>query len=450
MDADGDFVVAWQSSGQDGSQYGIYARRYNAAGQALGGEFLVNEGATADHQAFASVAMDDAGNFVVAWRSADADNWGVYARRYNAAGQPRGDLFAVNQAVTGEQGPPAVAMDADGDFVVTWGTAPVHGGARGVAARRFTASGAASDEFVVQPDGLTVLRGTAVAAAGDGDFVVSWLDSTGVSARRYDAQGIPLSNRIQVSRAGVPVVAQLLSVSTDAAGERFVVAWHDALVGARTEIFARRFAPGPRVLAAAHEMSYAPGRLLFRLDRHADSGSFTAADIEIRNVDTGRVINPELLTSYTASSMTATATFAGPRGTALADGNYRLTLRGGGVTDLAGYPFAGDAVVDFFVLAGDVNRDRSVDGTDFALLAANFGKTAMTFGQGDLNGDERVDGADFSILATNFGRTVPAPAAPVAPAAVSVNSLSPPTKRPPRNVVRHLQRNARHPNLRRP
>src|SRR5687767_6471612 len=29
-DADGEFVVAWQSAGQDGSGYGVYARRYNA------------------------------------------------------------------------------------------------------------------------------------------------------------------------------------------------------------------------------------------------------------------------------------------------------------------------------------------------------------------------------------------------------------------------------------
>ena len=29
MDADGDFVVTWNSYGQDGSEYGIYAQQYN-------------------------------------------------------------------------------------------------------------------------------------------------------------------------------------------------------------------------------------------------------------------------------------------------------------------------------------------------------------------------------------------------------------------------------------
>ena len=35
MDADGDFVIAWASSGQDGSHGGVYAKRFNAQGQEL-------------------------------------------------------------------------------------------------------------------------------------------------------------------------------------------------------------------------------------------------------------------------------------------------------------------------------------------------------------------------------------------------------------------------------
>ena len=35
MDSAGDFVVAWQSYGEGGSSYGVYAQRYTAAGAAL-------------------------------------------------------------------------------------------------------------------------------------------------------------------------------------------------------------------------------------------------------------------------------------------------------------------------------------------------------------------------------------------------------------------------------
>jgi hypothetical protein len=97
MDADGDFVVTWSSYGQDGSGYGVYAQRYNAAGVAQGTEFRVNT-ATSYNQQYSTVAMDTDGDFVVTWSSYDQDGsgWGVYAQRY----KPRGWLKAVSSAST--------------------------------------------------------------------------------------------------------------------------------------------------------------------------------------------------------------------------------------------------------------------------------------------------------------------------------------------------------------
>src|SRR4051812_25381316 len=104
-DGDGDFVAVWQSTNQDGDGYGIYAQRYSAAGQALprpagvpagqgAGEFRINT-TTAQVQKQPSVAIDAAGDFVVAWQSLAQDgsnpvSYGVYAQRYDAAGNPQG------------------------------------------------------------------------------------------------------------------------------------------------------------------------------------------------------------------------------------------------------------------------------------------------------------------------------------------------------------------------
>jgi hypothetical protein len=89
----------------------------------------------------------------------------------------------------------------------------------------------------------------------------------------------------------------------------------------------------------------------------------------------------------------------------------------------------------FFALAGDLNRDRSVSGTDFAILAGNFGRTGMTFAQGDLNGDGAVGGSDFAILAANFGESLTA--APALVSATAPTDVAPsaavvpaPTRRP--------------------
>jgi hypothetical protein len=97
MDADGDFVIAWQSFAQDGSNYGVYAQRYNAAAVPQGTEFRVNTHVS-DRQESPSVAMDGQGNFAVLWQSnlQDGAQRGVYGQAYNAAGIAQGGEFRVN------------------------------------------------------------------------------------------------------------------------------------------------------------------------------------------------------------------------------------------------------------------------------------------------------------------------------------------------------------------
>jgi hypothetical protein len=55
------------------------------------------------------------------------------------------------------------------------------------------------------------------------------------------------------------------------------------------------------------------------------------------------------------------------------------------------------------LMGGDTNYDTWVNGTDFARLAANFGKSGLTWQQGDFTGDGVVNGTDFALLASNFG-----------------------------------------------
>jgi hypothetical protein len=128
------------------------------------------------------------------------------------------------------------------------------------------------------------------------------------------------------------------------------------------------------------------------------------------------------------ATRTATLTFPGYVNGVLPNGDYRATFLAASATDAGGNPMAADFAADFWVLAGDVNRDRRVDGSDFAILAGNFGKTGMTYAQGNLNGQGSVNGSDFALLAANFGRSLSAPP-PAAPAASYV-------ARPAKSIVR--------------
>jgi hypothetical protein len=124
------------------------------------------------------------------------------------------------------------------------------------------------------------------------------------------------------------------------------------------------------------------------------------ADVLVENVAGG----PAIGTALTYSSPTATWTFVGG---ILPDGNYRATIAAANVTDVAGNSLPADAVLDFFVFAGDANRDRSVDIGDFSILAARFNLPG-TFSQGDFNYSGTTDIGDFAILASRFNTGLPA------------------------------------------
>ena len=83
-DSSGGFVVAWQSREQDGSGFsgGVFGRRFDSSGTPLGGEFQVNQYTTSD-QRYPRISHDSSGGFVVAWQSdgQDGSSFGVFARR---------------------------------------------------------------------------------------------------------------------------------------------------------------------------------------------------------------------------------------------------------------------------------------------------------------------------------------------------------------------------------
>jgi len=96
MNEDGGFVVTWMSLNQDGSNYGIYAKQYDRYGQALGTEFLVNT-YTSDEQRYPAISFIDADDYLIAWQSngQDGSSHGVYGQLFNSIPIPEGDLLVM-------------------------------------------------------------------------------------------------------------------------------------------------------------------------------------------------------------------------------------------------------------------------------------------------------------------------------------------------------------------
>lgn len=226
IDDDGDFVVTWSSLNQDGSGYGVYARRYDAAGTPQDNGFRVNTH-TSGNQNFSDVAMDDDGDFVVVWTSADQDGdaTGVFAQRYSADGSAAGDEFRVNATVVGNQRHPVVAMNGDGDFVVAWTSQDQDGSGGGIYMRRFAADGSQlGGEARVNTTHEGNQQFPAIAAEDGGRFVMAWQSfdtasaSWSVFAQAYDADARRWEGEINVGQG------RNASVAMAESGD-YVVAW---------------------------------------------------------------------------------------------------------------------------------------------------------------------------------------------------------------------------------
>ncbi len=91
--------------------------------------------------------LSDGGHVEVEERyGEDGDSWGIFARRYDASGSAVGDVFRVNSFSTGAQSAPAVAAVPEGGFVVVWQSEAQDGDGLGIYARRFGDNGAAGEE----------------------------------------------------------------------------------------------------------------------------------------------------------------------------------------------------------------------------------------------------------------------------------------------------------------
>ena len=244
MDGDGDFVITWEDYGQDGSGFGIFAQRYTNTGTPVGAEFQVNT-YTTNSQTIPSVAMDSDGDFVISWSSEnqDGDSYGVYAQRYSNTGTLVGPEFRVNTFTTFTQVESSVAMDEDGDFVVTWHSFNQDGSNNGVYAQRYDNLGSAQGpEFQVNTFTTSSQISPVVAMDSDGDFVITWTSDGqyGVYAQRYNNTGMTQGSEFQVNTYTTNS-QRSPSIAMDSDGD-FVIAWSSTFQdGDSNGIYAQRY-----------------------------------------------------------------------------------------------------------------------------------------------------------------------------------------------------------------
>jgi hypothetical protein len=267
-DPNGNFVVVWESYVQDGGGLGVFGRRFDSGGSPLGAEFRVNS-YTTDHEAYPAVASDANGNFVVVWSSyggQDGSGTGVFGRRFDSGGNPLGSDFPINSYTTANQSSPHVATDAGGNFVVVWKSYGQDGSLDGIFGQRFDASGARQGgEFQVNSYTTYHQQGPTVASDEAGNFAVVWISADqdgsgpGVFGRRFSASGVPQGSEFRVN--SYTTSFQFGAAVASSTNGDFVVVWNSfGQDGSDDGVFARRFDSGSSPLGTEFRInSYTTG-----------------------------------------------------------------------------------------------------------------------------------------------------------------------------------------------
>ncbi len=237
----GGFVIIWhnhENANIDGSGRGVSGQLYDASGNKVGSQFLVNT-QVAGKQDTASVEPLNSGGFIVVWQSesatSDSSGLGVAGQIFDATANKVGSEFTINTETDGNQTPRGLATFTNGNFLVVWESADpdVDGDAVGISGQRFDGSGnKIGTEFTANSEVEGNQYHPSVATFSSGGFIVSWTsydpqsdgNGSGVSAQIFDAAGNKLGVEFTVNTQieGDQLVPKITTLT----GGGFVITWY--------------------------------------------------------------------------------------------------------------------------------------------------------------------------------------------------------------------------------
>ncbi len=171
------FVVVWEDS--SAAEVAVYARWFAANQKPLTGRVKVNSSTIFSGTLNPAVAMDGLGNTVVCWQD-DRNNAStdIYFQRYDAQGRPIGSNRLVNNVLRDDQINPAVAANADGEFIIVWDDRRDYSSAHmgNIYSQRYSVFGTAldSNRVISHHPANQLPYKPSVALQRNGDYMAVW------------------------------------------------------------------------------------------------------------------------------------------------------------------------------------------------------------------------------------------------------------------------------------
>lgn len=213
--SDGGWLASWESRAaiysNDDSK--ILTQRYDAYGNAMGGETLVDS--TSDYGTASCIALPSGGWLITGYKTDLESNYGTaFILRYSAAGEYEGSMIGENSQRNISSAPTVTTL-SDGGWIETWGAG------ENIHVQHYNSS-----NIVIQD--TTIFSGTSALGVGatsltDGGWLITWSDDSHRSfTKRYDADGNEIAT---LSSAAIGEIEVLYAVTTALPDGGWLLTW---------------------------------------------------------------------------------------------------------------------------------------------------------------------------------------------------------------------------------
>jgi len=244
----GGFIITWGDADEGGSKGGVFqnieheittkellgepdiwAQQFLSDGTPLGENFRVNDNADYSFQHNPDIAVDAAGNFIIAWEDDRNGFSEIYLQRYLSDGTPLGSNFKAEDIIYSEWAlSPSICMDGAGNFTLVW--RDNRNEVFDIFCKRFSNDGTPlGNSFQVNNESTTAYRyWPSISVNASGNFIIAWSDVTdgnsNVYAQQFLNDGSPYGNNYRVS---ISEEWEQSAPEVVLGNERIFSTWHD-------------------------------------------------------------------------------------------------------------------------------------------------------------------------------------------------------------------------------
>ena len=241
---DGGFIVTWSADARynntdqgaidnpiyqdvnDGSEYGIFGQRFDAYGNKVGESFQINTYTSAD-QIDSDIALDSNGNILITWQSENQDgsSYGIYTQKFEltSSGVTKiGSEVQVNTTTSGAQTDPEITALPNGKAIITWENGT------DIYAQILGDNGSKIGSEIKVTSNVSVESNPVVTSISTG-FIITWQSNESgnndIFTQQFDINGVKVGDAIKVNTT--VMAEQVEPTITTLSDGGYIIAWQN-------------------------------------------------------------------------------------------------------------------------------------------------------------------------------------------------------------------------------